>query len=178
MSKKVHPTKKYFATELSMLHILLFACLTALSTPSLAALDSSIQLKRFTPMTQSEMETLIRSTANNVEGNSAHLQFEYEDVRMACISDSRYNRMRIISPIANEADLSAKQLKILLAANFHLTLDARYATSNGVLYAAFIHPLSSLHEKEVLAALRQVSQLVKNFGTSYSSGGLTFGGNQ
>ncbi|NJL83304.1 MAG: hypothetical protein HC890_10765, partial [Chloroflexaceae bacterium] len=56
-----------------------------------------------------------------------------------------------------------------------LTLDARYAVSNGVVFAAFVHPLSTLDERDFLSALRQVSQLVRNFGTSYSSGALSFG---
>jgi len=178
MHNKKPLANKITLNGFSGLYIALIICIAVLPASSLASLDSDRQLTRFTPMTQDKMEALIRATGNNVEGSASNVQFEYGSVRMACISDIRHDRMRIISPVANEADLTADQLRILLAANFHLTLDARYASSNGVLYAAFIHPLSSLHEKEFLAALQQVSQLVKNFGTSYSSGELTFGGNQ
>ena len=62
----------------------------------------------------------------------------------------------------------------MLVANFHNALDARYAVSNGNVFAAFLHPLSSLEENDLRSALRQVSQLVANFGTTYSSGGLQF----
>lgn len=64
----------------------------------------------------------------------------------------------------------------VLEANFHSALDARYATSDGVLYAAFIHPLSPLTEAEVRSAVAQVASLVRSFGTTYSSGELVYGG--
>lgn len=64
----------------------------------------------------------------------------------------------------------------VLEANFHSALDARYATSDGVLYAAFIHPLSPLTEAEVRSAVAQVASLVRSFGTTYSSGELAYGG--
>ena len=63
-----------------------------------------------------------------------------------------------------------------MAANFHTALDGRYATSEGVLYAAFIHPLSPLTEEELASALRQVAALARNFGTTYSSDALLYGG--
>ncbi len=40
--------------------------------------------------------------------------------------------------------------------------------------AAYIHPLSPLRPEEVYSALRQVAELVKTFGTTYSSGELVF----
>ncbi|NOZ52410.1 MAG: hypothetical protein GXP08_04575 [Gammaproteobacteria bacterium] len=171
---KLLSEKRYFIN----FAVLLLSSLAILPTQSIASLDSSALLNRFTPMTQDKMTTLIHLTSKNITSHGSNIQFEYKNVRMACISDTKHDRMRIISPVANEADLTEKQLKTLLAANFHLTLDARYATSNGVVYAAFIHPMSSLHEKSFLAALQQVSQLVKNFGTSYSSSELTFGRNK
>jgi len=58
--------------------------------------------------------------------------------------------------------------------NFHLALDARYAVSDDVLYAAFIHPLSSLCKEDFESALKQVYNLVATFGKTYSSGQLEF----
>ena len=63
----------------------------------------------------------------------------------------------------------------MLEANFHSALDGRYAISNGMVYAAYIHPLSPLRPEEVRSALRQVAELGKTFGTTYSSGELLFG---
>ncbi len=65
--------------------------------------------------------------------------------------------------------------KRMLDTNFHSALDARYVTSNGLVYAAYIHPLSPLRREEILSVLRQVAELVKTFGTPYSSGELSFG---
>ncbi|MEM7595784.1 MAG: hypothetical protein AAF383_30500, partial [Cyanobacteria bacterium P01_A01_bin.83] len=67
----------------------------------------------------------------------------------------------------------------MMVANFHTALDARYAISNGVVVTTFIHPLSSLQERDLLSALNQVSSLAETFGTSYTSGEVLFvpGGN-
>lgn len=44
-----------------------------------------------------------------------------------------------------------------------------------MVYAAYIHPLSPLRPEEVQSAVRQVAELVKIFGATYSSGELLFG---
>jgi hypothetical protein len=62
-----------------------------------------------------------------------------------------------------------------MESNFHKALDARYAESNDILYSAFIHPLSALSETELIKALDQVATLALTFGTSYTSGELTYG---
>jgi len=63
-----------------------------------------------------------------------------------------------------------------LQANFDSALDARYAVANGVLWSAYIHPLSSLQDKQFLEAVGQVVNLTSTFGSSYSSGALIFNG--
>ena len=75
-----------------------------------------------------------------------------------------------------ESKLTPEQVSRILEANFHTALDARYATSKGYLYAAFIHPLSLLTEREIRSAVVQVANLARAFGTTYSSGGLVYGG--
>lgn len=141
-----------------------------------AAMNDEKLKPSFSPMDQQKMETIIRAVSDKFAGGGSMMEFQFDGINMACISDTRHNRMRIISPVAKEADLNEQQFKILMESNFHLALDGRYALSNGVLYAAFIHPLSSLHQEELEAALHQVSQLVKTYGASYSSGELSFGG--
>ena len=84
--------------------------------------------------------------------------------------------MRLVSPILPEDKLSPEHRTAVLRANFHTALDARYAVGNGVLFATFIHPLSSLTDRDLKSAIRQVSSLVRNFGTTYSSGELVFPG--
>lgn len=93
---------------------------------------------------------------------------------MACLTDNRFDRMRVIAPIMDADELSEDQRDAMLEANFHRTLDARYATSHGVVYAAYMHPLSSLDDRALTSALEQVSSLVLTFDDGYSSGALHF----
>ena len=66
----------------------------------------------------------------------------------------------------------------ILQANFDTALDARYAIARNVLWSTFIHPLSSLSDKEFLSGLGQAINIVINYGKSYSSGALSFGGEE
>jgi hypothetical protein len=125
-------------------------------------------------MTQIRLETIIREVGSDVVGGSGALEFTFKSVRMACISDVEHDRMRLVAPICRLSELSPDQAARVLEANFHTALDARYASSQGVLYAAFIHPLSPLANEELRSAIRQVASLAQSFGTTYSSGELVF----
>lgn len=127
-------------------------------------------------MTQARLEAIIREVTGTAEGQAGFVRFVVDGVAMACISDVRHDRMRIIAPIVEASTLTPAQTERILEANFHTALDARYATSRGRLYAVFVHPLSGLTEAELRGAIRQVSALAKTFGTTYSSGELSFGG--
>ena len=153
-----------------------FSVVTVLSLTVFASIDNKPLQAGHTPMTQQQLETEIRSLSQHVMGGGSNIQFDLNGVRMACISDTEHDRMRIISPVVSTGDITLNEYRAITEANFHLTLDARYASSNGVLYAAYIHPLSTLHTEELHSALRQVAALTKNYGTSYSSDELIFGG--
>jgi hypothetical protein len=128
------------------------------------------------PMTQEKMENILRAVGSEARGVPGLLEFKIKEVMLVCISDPEHDRMRIIAQIRPVSDLTSEQVAAILEANFHSALDARYATSQGVLYAAFIHPLSSLTEQELRSAAVQVASLTLTFGSSYSSGNLVFGG--
>jgi hypothetical protein len=152
-------------------------CLAAVIFPSAAGVSAEEAPQTPPPrMTGSMLEELIREAATDFRIENTVMEFKYRDVAMACIFDRAQNRMRIVAPITAVSEVSPKEIGIILEANFHTALDGRYATSNGVLYAAYIHPLSMLQPKEVHSALRQVASLVSTFGTSYTSGELIFGG--
>ncbi|MEM9352761.1 MAG: hypothetical protein AAGA92_07090 [Planctomycetota bacterium] len=93
------------------------------------------------------------------------------------MTDRRANRMRVMAPVM-EIDLESEEdLKLVLLAmhaNYDRALDARYALHKGVLWSAFIHPLSSLTEDDLASGLSQVETLRENTGTTFSSGGLLF----
>jgi len=126
-------------------------------------------------MTQAKLAEQIERIAGEVKVTNHVIEFSYNGVQMACISDTTHDRMRLITPVANGEALGAADLQVLMIANFHTTLDARYALSKGVVYATFLHPLSPLTTEELESALRQVSALARNFGSSFSSDELVYG---
>lgn len=126
------------------------------------------------PMTQQRLHEIVAATASEarIQGNVA--AFRYAEVAMLCISDPVANRMRIIAPVKRVEEAGAEEILAAMEANFHTALDARYAISQGVIYAAFIHPLSPLTEQQVVSAIKQVAAAHRSFGESYSSGTLFY----
>ena len=107
-------------------------------------------------------------------GNGA--TFTLDDTTVTFIVDVNANRMRLFSQISPSDALSGAQLRRLMQANFDTALDARYAIAQGQLWSTFIHPISSLSQEDFISAVAQTVTLVKTYGTTYSSGGMSFGG--
>jgi hypothetical protein len=126
-------------------------------------------------MSQELLAKHIEDIAGSAAVSPNVVEFQYDDIKIACVSDATHDRMRLISPVANLDSLQPAHLEILLVANFHTTLDARYALSEGVIYAAFLHPMSTLTRAQLESAIRQVSALSRNFGSTYSSDELVYG---
>lgn len=103
-------------------------------------------------------------------------QFEIGKRQVIVITDPRAERMRIMVPIAEAKTLDNGLLTRLMQANFDSALDARYAIAQDLLWGTFIHPLISLTEKDFVSGLAQALAVADNFGTSYSSGAVVFGG--
>lgn len=130
------------------------------------------------PMTQAQLESIVREFTDNAKGEKGVVEFVYNNVSMALVSNEEFDRMRIVAPIVRYAELSSEEIDIAMASNFHRALDARYASSNGILYSVYIHPLSSLNEVQLRSAIFQVSNLALSFGQDYTSGVLDFGAQQ
>jgi hypothetical protein len=126
-------------------------------------------------MTRERMEAVIRKLVGSATGEPGALEFTYRGVQMACVSDTRHDRMRIIAPVTTVESMTVEQTRRVLEANFHTALDARYGASQGLLFAAYIHPLSSLTEQQIESALLQVAELARSFGSTYTSGLLGYG---
>ena len=90
---------------------------------------------------------VIDEVGKNKEGTIGAWNFDYEDRFMLCFTDESYNRMRIISPVADVTKLDNIELENALIANFHSALDVKYAISEDILWSVFIHPLKELSEK-------------------------------
>jgi hypothetical protein len=103
-------------------------------------------------------------------------QFAVGKRQVIVITDPIAERMRIMVPIGDATLLDQDLLKRLMQANFDSALDARYAIANDVLWGTFIHPLVSLDEPGFVSGLAQALAVADNFGGSYSSGAIVFGG--
>jgi hypothetical protein len=101
---------------------------------------------------------------------------EFAGRRMLVVTDEACDRMRIMSLVTDCEELRPRDYRVLLAANFDRTLDARYAIAGGFLWAAFLHPLAELTADQIASGLRQVAALAANFGTTYAASELTFTG--
>ena len=152
---------------------ILFMLGLALLLSMIACSGSKTSAKK---MTQQRLHALISQHGTDVDVKGNVAEFTFGESRLYCVSDSEADRMRIVVPIANVSELEGEEIMTALAANFHTVLDARYAIGGETLYAAFIHPLSPITERELLSAIRQVATAAETFGDEYTSGELVFPG--
>ena len=85
------------------------------------------------------------------------------------------DRMRIVVFIGEAGELSSDQMRVLLEANYHSALDARYAITEGHLVALFLHPFEELSETQFILGLYQVINCAATCGTTFSGGMMVFG---
>ena len=121
-----------------------------------------------------KLEKILYVMSDSIQGSTGNWQFMIEGTILFCVTDETNNRMRIISPIIEEQKISIEEQKVLLEANFHSALDARFAYSNDFLWSAYIHPLRELNKEQVIDAISQVYTLALTYGTTYNSTGLSF----
>lgn len=137
------------------------------------ALDLETSQKR-PVMTSQKMVEILIAAADESKALPHLVMLKYRGVELQCIYDEQHDRMRIIASVAARGNITSDQFEKSMQANFHTALDARYALNKGILYAAFIHPLSSLTKVQVESALYQTATLAATFGKEYTSGFLTF----
>lgn len=127
------------------------------------------------PMTQARMEQIFGDQVDAIEGPSGAIRTIVDEVEIYLISDPTSDRMRLLAWVADVNRVDPRIVNVLLQANFYRTLDARYAVSEGIVFSAYLHPISTLSREELISGFDQVLALAKNFGTTYSSGKLDFG---
>ena len=96
------------------------------------------------PMTCERLEHLIGQIGGNVTGWPGFWEFSRDGRELVCVADEPYDRMRIMTKVADVGDISSDQLTECLEANFDRTQDARYCVTDGTVWSAFLHPLRSL----------------------------------
>ena len=112
--------------------------------------------------------------AENVENR--FWRFKVEELPVIIVTDEKNNRMRILVGIRSAKDMTSEEIMRVMQANFDSALDARYAIAKDILWSAFIHPLRTLHTRQFIAAIGQTVNLALTYGTTYTSGLLTYGG--
>lgn len=127
------------------------------------------------PMDNRRLEELIREVSSDFEGEPGFWQLAVEGRQLLVVTDESNNRMRVMTIVADEEELTDDLRSILLDANFDRALDAKYATSQDYLWSVFTHPLAELTDDQFFDAVQQVWTLADNFGTSFSSSDLVFG---
>ena len=128
-----------------------------------------------TEMTNEKIHLLVLGNSAEVKGQLGQWEAYVANQTVFVITAENFNRMRIISPITEDKELSSEEMKVLLEANFDRALDSKYSIHNGYLWSTFTHPLKELTDAQFVDALQQVVTLANNFGTTYISTDLIFG---
>lgn len=128
------------------------------------------------PMTYERLAAIVGALDANATIGIRGMQFTVQEVPVTIIVDARANRMRAFSPFKTLDGVDGQTLYRMMQANFDSALDARYAIAKGYLISVFIHPLGELQKDQFIEGVGQVVNLVKTFGTAYTSGAMTFGG--
>ncbi len=147
--------------------------LTLLATPIFAEEETR---SREGTMSLESMHVILERLDENLENQNGTWQLTIADVPVVIVTDAANNRMRILVAIRKADALSEEDLTRIMQANFDSALDARYAIAKNILWSTYIHPLSTLHSRQLIEAIGQTVNLARTYGSSYSSGLSLFGG--
>ena len=128
-------------------------------------------------MDNAKIQELLENTFDKVEGVSGNWQVICEQRVLFILTNEPHNRMRIFTPVINQKELKKGEMESMLNANFHAALDAKYALYGEFVVSLFTHPLREIQIHQFLDALKQVATAANNFGTTFSSTDIIFGGN-
>ncbi len=129
------------------------------------------------PMDIIRMDTIITRLDDEVEHpRKGFWRFTIEGANVIAVADDEHDRLRILVGVQSAKDLSQAQLVKITQSNFDTALDARYAISQGILWAIYVHPLKSLGNEQFISAIGQTVNLAVSYGGGYSSGGILFDG--
>lgn len=128
-------------------------------------------------MTLDRIHTIVSSIDEEAKRNGdGFWQFSIETMPIMIVTDATNDRMRIMVAIKKSDELTKAELLRIAQANFDSALDARYAVAQDALWAVYIHPLRALHDRQFVSAIAQTATTAAEYGKSYSSGALVFGG--
>ena len=137
---------------------------------------AALPLRAHEPMTPERMFQILKAVDPDAQVQGTLMQATIEDIPILVVFDVPADRMRAITPIRSAEGLTEEDLRRMMQSNFDTALDARYSVAQGKLWAVFIHPLGPLDKNGLLSGLGQVVNLALTYGSTYSSGALSFGG--
>jgi len=120
------------------------------------------------------LEHVIISMTDSLAGSPGQWRFKVGDMWMMCMTDAKQNRMRIMTPIIDVADMHDGELEKCMEANFRSVLDVKYCIADGILWSAYIHPLKELSPGQIEDAIKQVYIASATYGSIYTSSDLYF----
>ena len=145
--------------------------LLAMTFMLVLSLQAAFAGERSGPMTDARLKQLIEGIGGNLEGHAGFWQFTFDQREVMVISDEKKDRMRILVRAASTDQLGEDRMMQLLKANFSNAMDARYAVARNTVWSMFVHPLSSLNDREFMNGLGQVINLAKSYGGGYTAVG-------
>lgn len=152
--------------------LITFCCsLTAYSQDS----DSAKALTS-TPMTLERMGEILNALDPEMQSRDTRFLLNIEGVQVFVVTDINQDRMRVMTPIRPQQEISPDEMTRMMQANFDSALDARYAIARETLWAVYIHPLSPLQKNQLISGIGQVVNLALTYGSIYSGGALNYGG--
>ncbi len=127
-------------------------------------------------MDNKRIDALLKELDANTQGEPGFWYVEHNGHPTYVITDEAADRMRVVVQIGPAENLDQAALFRMMQANFDSALDARYSIARGMLWSAYIHPLSPLSDDRFRAGFMQAITLAETYGTEYSSGGPRFSG--
>ncbi|MEM9174564.1 MAG: hypothetical protein AAGC67_04970 [Myxococcota bacterium] len=145
--------------------VLLWAALPLLLAGCLSVGSGASGASSEGPMDQFRLGRLFERQVEKVDGGAGYMRSQVDGIDVFLISDPETDRVQLILSIPMSANITAQDLVQMLEANFHHGLDARYALSEGRIFAVFSHRLSTLDEDDFVAGYRQALDLARRFAS-------------
>ena len=113
------------------------------------------------PMTAERLWELLDREKLAPEGEPEQAVFYVGNVRVFALVDSDNDRMRFMVPVRKLEDVAPDELLDMLIDNYAVTVDLRFAVNREVVWLAFLHPLSTLTERDALSVINQLAKATR-----------------
>ena len=120
-------------------------------------------------ITYADIDSILSIDSEIIEKDKEHWEFKYKSRKIFILFEREKDRIKIFSAITRSNDLTKKDMREVLTANFEKTFDVRFSFYKGWLWSNFSHKISELTINEFIDARDQIFTLSKNYGSYYMS---------